>query len=93
MRQRHRWRDAAVAISGGVMMTLLVLLALDVQLAPSIADYYLAASAPEAHGRNVVNVILVDFRGVDTMGEISVLGIAATGVYALLRLRQDEEPR
>jgi multicomponent Na+:H+ antiporter subunit A len=67
-------------------MTLLALLALDVQLAPSIAEYFFAHSLPDAHGRNVVNVILVDFRGADTMGEITVLGLAATGVYALLKL-------
>jgi multicomponent Na+:H+ antiporter subunit A len=41
----------------------------------------------------VVNVILVDFRGIDTMGEITVLGIAAIGVFALLRLRLKKEPK
>jgi multicomponent Na+:H+ antiporter subunit A len=41
-----------------------------------------------AKGRNVVNVILVDFRGLDTMGEITVLMIAAIGVFALLGLKQ-----
>ena len=40
-----------------------------------------------ANGRNVVNVILVDFRGFDTLGEITVLAVAALGVVALLRLR------
>jgi len=42
---------------------------------------------PAAHGRNVVNVILVDFRALDTLGEITVLAVAGLGVYALLRLR------
>lgn len=95
LRRKARWNDAAVAIGGGVLMTLLVLLALDVQIAPTIGDFYMTHSYPDAHGHNVVNVILVDFRGVDTMGEISVLGIAATGVYALLRLRprRREDPR
>lgn len=92
-RRTGRWRDLAVAVGGGALMTLLVLLALDIQIAPTIADYYMAHSAPDAHGRNVVNVILVDFRGVDTMGEITVLGIAATGVYALLRLRPRDDER
>ena len=48
-----------------------------------------------AHGRNIVNVILVDFRGFDTLGEITVLAVAGIGVYALLRLRprkEDEAP-
>ena len=48
------------------------------------------ASVPLAHGRNVVNVILVDFRGLDTLGEITVLAVAAAGVWALLKLRPAE---
>jgi len=54
------------------------------QVAHSAGNEHLARSVPEAHGRNVVNAILVDFRGVDTLGEISVLVIAAIGVIALL---------
>ena len=53
----------------------------------SIADYFLLNSVPLAHGANIVNVILVDFRGFDTMGEITVLAIAGVGGYALLRSR------
>jgi multisubunit Na+/H+ antiporter MnhB subunit len=45
-------------------------------------------SVPEAGGRNVVNVILVDFRGFDTMGEITVLAIAALGVVNLVRVAE-----
>lgn len=52
--------------------------------AESIAWYFMEKSVPEGGGRNVVNVILVDFRGFDTMGEITVLGLAALGVFALL---------
>lgn len=48
------------------------------------SDYYLAASKPLAGGWNAVNVILVDFRGFDTLGEITVLAIAALGIFALL---------
>jgi multicomponent Na+:H+ antiporter subunit A len=43
-------------------------------------------SLPEADGRNVVNVVLVDFRGLDTLGEITVLVVAAVGVVALTRV-------
>jgi multicomponent K+:H+ antiporter subunit A len=50
----------------------------------TIADYFLANSLPKGGGANVVNVILVDFRGFDTLGEITVLAIAALGIYALL---------
>jgi multicomponent K+:H+ antiporter subunit A len=50
----------------------------------TIADYFMANSLPGGGGANVVNVILVDFRGFDTLGEITVLAIAAIGIYALL---------
>lgn len=50
----------------------------------TLSDYYLAESLPGGGGTNVVNVILVDFRGFDTYGEITVLGIAALLIFALL---------
>ncbi len=50
----------------------------------TIADFFLANSLPGGGGANVVNVILVDFRGFDTLGEITVLAIAALAIYALL---------
>ncbi|MBW3551278.1 MAG: hypothetical protein KY442_10845 [Proteobacteria bacterium] len=53
--------------------------------ADTIATELLARSLPEAYGSNVVNVILVDFRGFDTLGEITVFGIAGLVVHALLR--------
>ena len=52
-----------------------------------LAQYFNENSLVAAHGRNIVNVILVDFRGFDTLGETSVLGIAGLGIYALLKLR------
>ncbi|MDO9601438.1 MAG: MnhB domain-containing protein, partial [Rhodocyclaceae bacterium] len=52
--------------------------------ADSLADWFLANSVPGGGGTNVVNVILVDFRGFDTFGEITVLAIAALGIFALL---------
>jgi len=63
----------------------LVLFAVGQPVESGIADYFIANSYKLAHGRNIVNVILVDFRGLDTLGEISVLTIAATGIYALLK--------
>jgi multicomponent K+:H+ antiporter subunit A len=50
----------------------------------SIADWFLNQSLPGGGGANVVNVILVDFRGFDTLGEITVLALAALGIYAML---------
>lgn len=54
---------------------------------PDIKDFYGAYAYALAKGKNVVNVILVDFRGLDTMFEIVVLSIASLGVYSLLKLR------
>jgi multicomponent Na+:H+ antiporter subunit A len=85
--KRTRAIDLAISVSAGVVVTLLVLAALDVQTPTAVSDYYLENSYTKAHGRNVVNVILVDFRGFDTLGEITVLAIAAMGAYALLKLR------
>jgi multicomponent Na+:H+ antiporter subunit A len=82
-----RWRDAAVAVAVGAVMTVLVLAGTPENY-PSISAYFVENSVPRGHGRNVVNVILVDFRGFDTLGEITVLSVAAVGVYALLKLRR-----
>jgi multicomponent Na+:H+ antiporter subunit A len=68
-------------------MTALVLIATDVQYHPSISSFFAEHSLPDAHGRNLVNVILVDFRSLDTLGEIAVLAMAGIGVFALLKLR------
>ena len=76
-------RDALVAIAAGVGVSLLAWAVLT-RPHESIAWYYLAESLPKGGGSNVVNVILVDFRGFDTFGEIIVLGIAALGVYGLM---------
>jgi multicomponent Na+:H+ antiporter subunit A len=50
-----------------------------------VSEGYLERALPDGHGRNVVNVILVDFRGLDTMGEIAVLAVAALGIVSLVR--------
>jgi multicomponent Na+:H+ antiporter subunit A len=84
--RRARLRDAAVALTAGTLIATLVLIATNVQFSPSISDFYIDKSYPEAHGHNIVNVILVDFRELDTMGEITVLSLAGVGVYALLKL-------
>jgi multicomponent Na+:H+ antiporter subunit A len=83
-----RIRDGAIALSVGGLMALLVLAATSTPPNSKLAPYFIEHSKPDAHGSNIVNVILVDFRGLDTMGEITVLSVAAIGVYALLRLRQ-----
>lgn len=75
-----------VAVAGGVLVFFLTMIAHSNKIFDSIAYYYLENSKILAGGNNVVNVILVDFRGIDTMGEISVVGLAALGVYALISL-------
>jgi multicomponent Na+:H+ antiporter subunit A len=84
-------RDASVALVAGALITVMVLTASGVQLHPKISSYFIENSVPLAHGHNIVNVILVDFRGLDTLGEITVLAIAAIGVHALLKLRLDKQ--
>jgi multisubunit Na+/H+ antiporter MnhB subunit len=68
-------------------MTALVLVGTPENYRP-ISEYFEEHSVTLGHGRNVVNVILVDFRALDTLGEITVLTVAAIGVYALLKLRR-----
>jgi multicomponent Na+:H+ antiporter subunit A len=82
-----RVRDLGVALAIGVVMTGLVLAAGGFTPEREVAEYFLAESGPAAHGRNVVNVILVDFRAMDTLGEVTVLAVAGLGVWALLGLR------
>ncbi len=82
---------ALVALGSGVAITLLTLKALDVQVAAPVSQEMAARSVPEAFGRNVVNVILVDFRALDTLGEVAVLFIAAAGVGAMARFRSAAE--
>lgn len=85
-----RVRDLLVALSVGGLMTFAVLLAVSQPLVPHISTWFLEQSMPAGHGRNVVNVILVDFRALDTLGEITVLAVAALGVYGLLKTRRGE---
>ncbi len=87
----RRLRDATVAIvAGGATGTLAW--ALMTRPLETISWYYLENSKPEGGGYNVVNVILVDFRGFDTLGEITVLGVAAVGIVALLNALRLDAP-
>ena len=80
-----RWRNLAVAVAVGLWGFFMVLLSVEGPFLPSIADFFSLNSVDAAHGGNIVNVIIVDFRGFDTLGEITVLIIAALGGYGLLR--------
>jgi multicomponent Na+:H+ antiporter subunit A len=80
-----------ISAAGGIMMAVLMLLTSAVPSNSNLAPYFMENSLALAKGRNVVNVILVDFRGFDTLGEITVLMIAAIGVFALLGLKKDSK--
>ncbi|MGE8943961.1 hydrogen gas-evolving membrane-bound hydrogenase subunit E [Leptospira interrogans] len=90
----ERRRDAWIALSLGVAVTAVLLSVLSQPFDGRLSDYFRAASVPEAQGRNLVNVIIVDFRALDTLGEITVLGLAAlaaAAVIAGLRTRISEK--
>lgn len=85
--------DGVLSISFGVLITLIALEVLSQPVNKEISNYYADNAYILAKGKNVVNVILVDFRGVDTLMEISVLTIAAIGVFSLLKLRLRRDDR
>jgi multicomponent Na+:H+ antiporter subunit A len=79
-----RARDIAVSTFFGAIMAFMTYVSFSVDMRESVSDYYAANSYLLAHGKNIVNVILVDFRAFDTFGEVAVLLMAALGVYILL---------
>jgi multicomponent Na+:H+ antiporter subunit A len=85
--RRTRLRDFVIALSFGAVMTILAIKAVNVNLNPTISRFFVENSYSKAFGENVVNVILVDFRALDTLGEVTVLTIAATGVFLLLKTK------
>ena len=81
----RRTRDLLIATAAGCGMAAIAWAMMSRQFPQSISTFFLERALPEGGGTNVVNVMLVDFRGFDTMGEIVVLGVVALTVYALLR--------
>lgn len=86
-RSSKSFRTGHAVIAGGVglVTTFLMISVLGSDFDPRLTAFFEEASYPEAHGRNIVNVILVDFRALDTFGEITVVTMAAIAAYALLR--------
>jgi multicomponent Na+:H+ antiporter subunit A len=82
-------RDAIVAAAAGALVTTLVLFVGASGTTSRLADYFADAAPRLAHGLNLVNVILVDFRGFDTLGETTVLVTVAIGVRALLLIGRE----
>ncbi len=85
--------DGVLSLAFGLLITLISLEVLGEPVNKEISNYYAQNSYLIAKGKNVVNVILVDFRGADTLIEISVLTVAALGVFSLLKLRLRREDR
>ena len=81
-----RLRDLSVSILFGGCITVVLLFVGTTPTPAILGKYFADNSVVLAHGHNIVNVILVDFRALDTLGEITVLATAAIGVWALLRI-------
>jgi multicomponent Na+:H+ antiporter subunit A len=86
-RMKFRLGNALVALGVGITITIIALSAHSQKLVPSISSYYEKTVYTEAGGGNIVNVILVDYRGFDTLFEIAVLAIASLGIIAMIKLR------
>jgi len=86
-----RTLNLIISIGFGALMTMVAISAHSSKYFESIANYFLENSYSLGGGDNVVNVILVDFRGLDTFFEIVVLGIAAMAIYGLIRLRSKDK--
>jgi multicomponent Na+:H+ antiporter subunit A len=76
-----------IAVGFGATMTLVALAALGSSPFESISSYYVENSYTLGGGKNIVNVLLVDFRGFDTMFEITVLGLASLAIYSMIKLQ------
>ncbi len=83
---RDRIRDGLLALIFGALISILTLEVMNETVTKTTSEFYAENAYTMGKGKNVVNVILVDFRGFDTMVEITVLAIAAIGVFSLLKL-------
>jgi len=90
--KKIQFRDGVISVCFGILISLITLQALVSPADKSVSKFYADNAYILAKGKNVVNVILVDFRGFDTMIETIVLSIAAVGVYSILKYKtQDGE--
>jgi len=80
-------RDGGLALTVGVGVTFVMFSVLQTTLDTRLSDFFTLTSVPLAHGSNIVNVILVDYRGLDTLGEIAVVLAAGIAIIALIRIR------
>jgi multicomponent Na+:H+ antiporter subunit A len=83
-----KFGNSLLAIGIGVLITTLILAVHQTELDRSVTHFFESNSYTVAHGRNIVNVILVDFRSFDTLGEITVVALAGLASFALIRKRK-----
>lgn len=86
--KRRAFGAGAIAVAGGAAATLAVVALTGRRELSPAGEYYMREAENETGGNNVVNTILVDFRALDTLGEITVLGIAGVGIVVLLQSRR-----
>lgn len=91
MAKHIAWRNAIIATIAGLLITTLLLSVISLPFDSFISTFYKNYSLKLAQGENIVNVILVDFRAFDTLGEMIVVAIAGLGVYGLLKTKQPKE--
>ena len=84
-------RDAGIAIGAGLVTAVVTLGVAATPTDLTVTRFYESASLAEAYGRNIVNVILVDFRAMDTFGEVVVVATAAMAIIAFLKVRPAPE--
>ncbi|WP_100402013.1 Na+/H+ antiporter subunit A [Bacillus sp. FJAT-42315] len=90
-RMRFKLGNLLISAGVGIVVTLIAISAHSTKMFESISKYYIENTYDKAGGENMVNVILVDFRGFDTLFEVCVLGIAALGIYGLIKLRLEKK--
>ncbi|WP_127145610.1 putative monovalent cation/H+ antiporter subunit A [Pelagibacterium montanilacus] len=86
-------RDGAIAIAAAIGFAIVLLGVLETELDLSLSELFEATSTPIAHGRNIVNVILVDYRAIDTVGEIAVVMAAGVAILSVIQLRARKTPK
>lgn len=85
--------DRTLAVICGAGLSMLLLTVVQLPFDPTLSEFFTQYSRTIAHGRNIVNVILVDFRGFDTIGEIAVVMVTGLAVLALIRFRPKSKKR
>lgn len=85
--------NVVISAGFGLLLAMLGISAHSSKWFDTISDYFVETSLPIGGGHNIVNVILVDMRGIDTLFEITVLGIAGLAIYSLIKIKNKKEAK